>query len=362
MKAFVHEALPGRVVFGVGTVDRVADEVAGLSGPGGLGQPERVLVIASGSAKLTGDRIAEALGPRFAEALGEVRQHVPQELAAGARAIARSVDADAVVAVGGGSAIGLGKVVAVDLDMPLVAVPTTYSGSEMTPVYGITGKHKRTERDLRALPRVVVYDPTLTVDLPARITATSGFNALAHCVEGLYAPGANPVVTLWAGEGIRMLADALPRAVSEPFDLDARSDALYGGYLGGATLAAAGTALHHKLCHVLGGTFGLDHAGVHTVLLPHVAGFNAEAAPEALAEAAASLGGPAASNAVGGLLHDLAVRLGAPTSLVDLGMPADGIDQAAALGVTAVGTTNPRPVDEEAVRQLLQAAFEGGRP
>jgi maleylacetate reductase len=267
-------------------------------------------------------------------------------------------------------------VVAVDRDRPLVAVPTTYSGSEMTPVYGITGREKRTVRDLLALPKVVVYDPELTVGLPARVSASSGFNALAHAIEGLYAPGANPVTTMWAVESIGVLAASLPTVVEAPTDVDARGDALYGAYLAGAVLAAAGTALQHKLAHVLGGRFGLNHADTHAVLLPHVAAYNAPAADAALGRAASAVAGLASvpctqdlagardplHGTVGGALYDLAVEVGAPTRLAELGMPEDGLDEAAAAGVAAVGITNPRPVDEISLRALLRAAHEGRRP
>jgi maleylacetate reductase len=241
----------------------------------------------------------------------------------------------------------------------VVAVPTTYSGSECTPIYGITGLQKRTGRDFRALPRVVVYDPELTVGLPPDVTAASGFNALAHAVEGLYAPGASPVAALAATEAVRVLARALPAAVARPGDLDARGRALYGAYLAGSVLATAGTALHHKLCHVLGGTFGLDHAATHAVVLPYVAAFNARAAPEALAQVAAALGGSADPLEATGRLRDLAEAVGAPTSLAAIGMPAEGLDQAAELAVAAVGTANPRTVDRDGMRALLQAAYQG---
>jgi maleylacetate reductase len=381
---FVHDALPGRVVFGVGAVDRVADEVARL----GL---RRVLVVASGSAKAVGDRIAAALGDRHAGDLGDVRQHVPADLAAAARRTAREVAADAVVTVGGGSAIGLGKAVAVDPDAPdggvtVVAVPTTYSGSEMTPIYGITGvdadrhppsirgpatgtdlyrvatdRHKQTGRDLRALPRLVVYDPALTVDLPPGVTAASGFNALAHCVEALYAPGTDPVVQLHAGAGLAVLAGALPSAVERPDDLAARGRMLYGAYLAGAALAVAGTALHHKLCHVLGGTFDLVHGDVNAVVLPHVVAYNAAAAPDAVATIAAALDARDGDDAATALWH-LASRVGAPPSLAALGMPADGLDLAAERGVAETGATNPRRPDVASVRALLQRAFDGSPP
>jgi maleylacetate reductase len=352
---FVHEALPGRVVFGRGTVDRVADELVGLGA-------ERVLVIASGSGKGAGQRIEDALGERHAASFGEVRQHVPEDLATAARGAARAIEADSVVAVGGGSAIGLAKAVAVEAAVPVVAVPTTYSGSECTPIYGITGAHKRTARHPRALPRVIVYDPELTVALPPDVTGASGLNAVAHAVEALYAPGTNPVVAPGATEAIRVLAEALPAAVADPADLEARGLALYGAYLAGSALAVAGTALHHKLCHVLGGTFGLDHAATHAVVLPYVAAFNAPAAPHALARVAGALGGDAGAAEAAGRLRDLAMALGAPTSLAAIGMPAEGLDQAADLTVAAVGTANPRPVDRDGLRALLQAAHEGRLP
>ena len=383
MRAFVHEALPGRVVFGAGAVARVADEVAAL----GL---ERVLVVAGGSSKIVGERIADDLGDRCAGRLGEVRQHVPEPLAADARRTAVEAAADGVVAVGGGSAIGLAKAIAVgsgaeaasgNAGVAVVAVPTTYSGSEMTPIFGVTGidtdrhppngrgsatgaeryrEHKQTGRDLRALPRVVVYDPALTVDLPAAVTASSGFNALAHCVEALYAPGTNPVVQLLAAEGIRSLAGALPAAVERPDDLDARGGTLYGAYLAGAALAVAGTALHHKLCHVLGGTYGLVHGDVNAVVLPHVVAYNAAAAPDAVATVAARLGAERGQAAPA--LRALAERLGAPTSLAALGMPADGLDLAAERAVAETGATNPRPPDVTSLRALLQRAYDGAPP
>jgi maleylacetate reductase len=379
MKPFVHEALPGRVVFGAGSVAQVADEVSAL----GL---ERVLLVVDEASKAVGDRIADDLGGRYAGRLDEVRQHVPEELATDARRTAVEAQADGVVTIGGGSATGLGKAIAVDpaaqaavdsesvgrptpsrgggwgsgRKVTLVAVPTTYAGSEMTPIYGVTGQHKQTGRDLRALPRTVVYDPVLTVGMPPAITAASGFNALAHCVEGVYGPGTDPIVGLQAVEGVRALAGALPEAVDHSDDLDARGRALYGAYLAGTVLAVAGTALHHRLCHVLGGTFGLVHGDVNAVVLPHVVAYNAEAAREAMAGVAASLGVRPGEEAAA--LRTLAERIGAPTSLAALGMPADALDVAAERAVAETGTSNPRPPDVASLRALLQRAFDGEPP
>jgi maleylacetate reductase len=359
IEPFVHEALPGRVVFGEGAAARVTHEVAAL----GLA---RVLVVAGGSSKAVGDAIADDLGPRCAGRFADVRQHVPQELAEAAGRAAAEAGADGVVAVGGGSAMGLAKSVAVgarDRSVVLVAVPTTYSGSEMTPIFGITGERKRTGRDRRALPRVVVYDPALTVGLPPGVTAASGFNALAHCVEGLYAPGTNPVVRLHAVEGVRVLGAALPAAVDRPDDLDARGWALYGAHLGGATLAVAGTALHHKLCHVLGGTFGLVHGDVNAVVLAHVVAYNAVAVPGAMAAIAGALRPEEASEVdAATAVWELARRLGAPAALAGLGMPADGLDAAAERAVVETGATNPRTPDVASLRALLGRAFDGAPP
>jgi alcohol dehydrogenase class IV len=308
------------------------------------------------------DLLADQLGSLLAARLNEVRQHVPEELVATARKVVAGASPDSIVTIGGGSATGLGKVVAIETGIPLVVVPTTFAGSEMTPVYGITGEHKQTGRDLRALPRVVIYDPTLTMTLPKEVIGPSGLNAIAHCVEALYAPGSNPVGDLYAVEGVRILARALPAILDEPDDLGARGDALFGAHLAGKAFAVAGSALHHKLCHVLGGTFRLVHGEVNSVVLPHATSFNAPAVPDAMARITEALGGSPDGSAAAGLLFDLASTLGAPTSLDAIGMPADGLDFAAERAVAEVGTTNPRLVDRASMRSLLQDAFDGRRP
>lgn len=355
MRPFTYDALPGRVIFGAGASDRVGDEVERLGGG-------RVLLITAGSSAPVGDRIAAQLGGRLVGRFDRVAQHVPEGLAAEAREAAAETGADTLLTVGGGSAIGLAKAIAVETGIAILAVPTTYSGSEMTPFYGITGEHKQTGRDPKALPRAVVYDPTLTTALPPSVTGPSGMNALAHCVEALYAPGTNPVVGLMAEEGVRALGRALPAAVRRPDDLEARSDALYGAYLAGAALAVAGIALHHKLCHVLGGTYGLVHGNVHSVVLPYAVAYNAPAVRGEMARVAAALGGPADAGAAAGLLYDLAVSIGVPTSLRAIGMPEDGLRPAAERTADSVGTENPRPVDATSLERLLAAAYEGRRP
>lgn len=351
-RTFTYQALPMRVVFGAGTLAALPDEVAAL----GL---SRVLVLCSPEQAGTGRAVAAALGDRAAGVLAEARMHVPVEVARRAGKVADERRADGCVAVGGGSAIGLGKAIALEQGLPVIAVPTTYAGSEMTPVWGLTeGGRKRTGRDVRVLPASVLYDPELTLSLPAGMSATSGINAIAHAVEGLYAPDATPIVSLMAQEGTRALAAALPRVVADGRDLDARAEAQYGAWLCGAVLAATTMSLHHKLCHTLGGTLELPHAPTHTVVLPHALAYNQPAAPAAVAALSRALGGvpdPARE------LWELAGRLGAPRSLRELGMADTDIPRVAELAV-ADPYANPRPVTARAVTRLLADAWAGRPP
>lgn len=351
MQRFVYDPLPGRVVFGSGALDRLAEEVARLG-------VRRALVLCTPEQRATAENVAQLLGERAAGIYDRAVMHVPIEVAAAARAHAQSLDADAYVAVGGGSTIGLGKAIALAFGQPVIAVPTTYAGSEMTPIWGLTeGGVKQTGRDARVLPRVVVYDPTLTLSLPPHLSGVSGMNAIAHCVEALYAQDANPVTSLMAADGIRALAASLPGIAAAPHDIALRTEALYGAWLAGAALGAVGMALHHKLCHTLGGTLNLPHAETHTAVLPHVAAFNREAAPEAMRQVAAALG--TADAATG--LFDLAASLGAKLALRDLGMQAADIARAAELAC-ANPYWNPRAVTRADVQNLLQDAWEGRRP
>jgi maleylacetate reductase len=350
MRSFTYDALPGRVVFGAGRRADIGREVDDL----GL---QRVMVIADENAKTIADELVGLLADHVATRWSEVAQHVPTELADAAREAAHTAGVDGIVSVGGGSSTGLAKAVALETDVPIVAVPTTYAGSEMTPIYGLTGKHKETGRDLRVLPRVVVYDPELTLDLPPSVTAPSAFNAIAHSVEALYGPEANPITSLMAQDSIAAIAAALPRAARIPRDLEARTELLYGAYLAGAALGVVGMALHHKICHVLGGSFGLVHGDVNAVMLPHVVAFNAVGAPDAIARVAAAVGGPDAAAG----LYDLAEAVEAPTSLRELGMPEEGLEEAAKRTV-AETSFNPTPVDLPSVRHLLDDAWHGRRP
>ena len=351
MRNFVYDQPATRVIFGVGALDRLQEEVKRLGA-------RRAIVLSTPEQRAVAEEAMRRLGDMAAGLFTEAVMHVPIETARAARDMARELGADCYVAVGGGSTTGLGKAIALETGMPILAVPTTYAGSEMTPIYGITeGGLKKTGRDRRVLPRTVLYDPTLTVSLPAHISGPSGMNAIAHCVEGLYAEDANPIMTLLAAEGIRALTRSLPIVVREPGNLEARSDALYGAWLAGSVLGAVGMAIHHKLCHVLGGTFNLPHADTHTIVLPHTVAFNREAAPEAMRIAAEALGAKDAARGI----YDLIKRIGAPIALKDIGMPEDGLDRAAQLA-TENPYYNPRRVEYAGVRELLENAYRGTRP
>jgi alcohol dehydrogenase class IV len=351
MRSFVYTGQPARVVFGAGSLARLVPEIERLGA-------QRALVLSTPEQRASAEDIAQRLGARCAGVFDRAVMHVPIETAREARAEAARLRADCAVAVGGGSTTGLGKAIALESSLPILAIPTTYAGSEMTPIYGITeGGLKKTGRDARVLPRTVLYDPALTLSLPARLSATSGMNAIAHAAEGLYAEDANPIMALLAEEGIRALALGLPGAIANPTGLEARSDCLYGAWLCGTVLGSVGMALHHKLCHTLGGTWNLPHAETHTIVLPHAIAYNERAAPDAMARIAHALN--TRSAALG--LYTLAQRLKAPLALKDIGFPESAIDEAARLATTNP-YYNPRPVKFEPVRELLRRAWAGLAP
>jgi maleylacetate reductase len=351
MQPFIYEALPSRVIFGAGTLARLGDEVDRL----GL---RRVLVLSTPPQQPDAERLAASLGDRAAGVFAGATMHTPVEVTERAMAEVAARGADGIVAVGGGSTIGLGKAIALRIDLPQIVVPTTYAGSEMTPILGETKDGlKTTQRGPKILPETVIYDVDLTLTLPPAMSATSGINAIAHAVEALYSPDRNPIISLMAEDGIAALARALPVIVSDPSDRSARSDALYGAWLCGACLGAVGMALHHKLCHTLGGTFDLPHAETHTVVLPHAVAYNAASASEAMARITRALG---TSDAARGI-YDLAGRLGAPRALRDLGMPEGGIDRAAEIAASSP-YPNPRSIERGAIRELIARAWAGDPP
>jgi len=348
---FVHDNLPQRICFGSGdAAASVRREIGNLGA-------SRVMVIAAKAEAELADQVT--VGLPVALRHDDVVMHVPVEVAERAREAAAAAGVDALVSVGGGSTTGLAKAVALTTGLPIVAVPTTYAGSEATPVWGLTeGARKTTGIDSRVLPKVIVYDASLTITLPVDMSVASGLNALAHCVDSMWAPNADPINAAFAAEGIRSLAAGLPRVVTDPFDLEGREHALYAAYLSATAFASAGSGLHHKVCHVLGGAYNLPHAQTHAVVLPYVLAFNAPAAAEAARRIAAAFGTATAING----LQALRDELDAPSALRDYGFAEDAIPEAAEAILPAVPPSNPRPVTAEDLRRLLHAAWSGADP
>ena len=351
LENFVFDGLPMRVVFGDGTLSALPAEVDRLG-------CKRVLVLCTPEQRDQAAMVAAQLGARAVGVFHQATMHTPVTVTETALLVVRERDVDGVVSVGGGSTTGLGKAIALRTDLPQVAIPTTYAGSEMTPILGETKDgEKITQRTRKVLPETTIYDVSLTLTLPASISATSGMNAIAHAVEALYAEERNPIISLMAEAAIGALARALPAIITDPQDREARREALYGAWLCGVALGSVGMALHHKLCHVLGGSFDLPHAPTHTVVLPHAVAYNAPGAPEAMARVARALGTPDAATG----LYDLAIRLHAPVALSAIGMKEADIERAVTLAA-ARPYPNPRPLEEKPLRRLLENAFFGRRP
>jgi alcohol dehydrogenase class IV/protocatechuate 3,4-dioxygenase beta subunit len=351
MRTFVYSTQPSRVVFGAGTIAKVREEVERLGG-------DRVLLLAGPRVAKAAQRARDVLGALVVAEFDGPAQHTPVEVTERALALLRTSGANVLVAIGGGSTVGLAKALAARTDLPQVVLPTTYAGSEVTPVLGETENGRKTTRSSPAvLPETVVYDVELTLDLPVPQSVTSGVNALAHAVEALYSAQANPITDGMAVRAIELIGGGLPAIVADPTDLAARADVLEAAWLAGNCLAAVGMGLHHKLCHLLGGTFGLPHAETHTVVLPHAMAYNAPAAPEAMDRIARALRVPDAPSGV----FDLITSLGAPTSLAELGLAESEVDRAAELAV-AEPYPNPRELTRDGIAELLRGAVTGRRP
>lgn len=339
MISFTLDSSPPRIVFGAGTFSRLSDEVDRLGA-------KRVMLVSTPGRTVLMERASDMLGGRIAAKFDRAVVHVPEQTAAAAREMAAAAQADCLVTLGGGSATGAAKAIAVESRIPIVAVATTYGGSEMTPIYGFTaGNEKKTGRDSRAQPRVAIYDSDLTLSLPPRTTVCSGLNAIAHCVEALYAPDANPLSSAAALEGYSLMSRALPALADSPADREARDRALQGAWLAGFALGSVEMGLHHKLCHVLGGAFGLPHAETHAVVIPYTAAFNHAAFPAAMGN-------------TGQDLLRLAREIKAPLSLRELGMPEAGIGRAAAIA-SERQYPNPRPVTRADIERILADAWKG---
>jgi maleylacetate reductase len=348
---FTYVAQPARVIFGAGSLANLVSEIERLGA-------RRALVLCTAEQRDLAQKVSDLLGRASAGIFDRAVMHVPIEVAREAQALAQRLGADCAVAVGGGSTTGLGKAIALDSGLPILCIPTTYAGSEVTSIYGITeGSLKKTGRDARCLPRTVIYDPVLTLGLPVEMSITSGINAIAHAAEGLYAPDRNPITDLIARDGIAALVRSLPAIRRDASNLQARSDALYGAWLCGTVLGSVGMGLHHKLCHTLGGSWNLPHAQTHTIMLPHALAYNAGHAPGAMASLSQTLGveDPALA------LYALAGDNGAPVALRDIGMREADLDRACDLALQAQ-YANPRPLERAALATLLRNAFEGRPP
>jgi maleylacetate reductase len=346
MPEFGHRTLGQRVDFGHGTaasaLRRETDRV----------KAERMFVI-GGRPSL----VSRVVGERDAAATWtEIVEHVPVATAERARVAADAARADCLVAIGGGSAVGLAKAVALETALPIIAVPTTFAGSEATNVWGVTASNRKTTGvDDRVLPVSVIYDSELVAGLPVGIATASAFNALAHCIDSLWSPHADPIAAVMAEEAIRSLSDGLHRVTDRAGDPDGLQALQYGAYLAGVAFASAGSGLHHKICHVLGGTFDLPHAATHTAVLPHVLAYNLDAAPDARRRLVAAFGDDDPARA----LDELLSLTDAPRALRDCGLRADDIPVAAAEILPVVPVSNPRPVTLESLESLLEAAWSG---
>jgi alcohol dehydrogenase class IV len=348
---FVFQGCPQRVTFGTGTRHALGSELARL----GI---TSVLIITGERQQEIAEQLRDSLTGLTSTVFAGARMHTPVETTETALALLSQQRINGLVAVGGGSSIGLMKALAHRTDLPQIALPTTYAGSEATDILGETVESRKvTRRDPRILPEVVIYDVDLTVSLPARASACSGLNALAHGVEAMYAHDGSPLTSLMARAGLSALAKALPVIAADPGDTTSRVEALYGAWLCGMVLRSTSMALHHKLCHVLGGTFGLPHAETHAIILPHAVAFNSKAAAEATDETARAIG---TRNAARGIF-DLGRQIGAPASLREIGMPNTGLDDAVD-NALAQPYWNPRPLDREGVRGLLDDAWHGRPP
>ncbi len=343
--SFTHDVPPQRVVFASGAVARIGEEAERL-------KLSRALVVATpGSGTRLGKKVVDLLGARAVGLHAQAVVHVPKLVAEAGFAAARETKADGLVAAGGGSAIGLAKAIARETALPILAVPTTYSGSEATSIFGISdGARKVTGRDVNVLPRTIVYDPNLTLGLPATVSAASGMNAIAHCVESFWADGRTPVTLALASEAMRRFADNLPAVVADGSDGDARGECLIAAWLAGSVLSVS-NGLQHKLAHVLGG-LGLPHAETHAIILPHVMRFNLKAAPDANARLAQALDSDDPADAIANMLKKFPI----PERLHEVGFDKAKSDFVAG-EIAAASITAPRAVSAADVRGVLAAAY-----
>ncbi|KAI0021787.1 putative maleylacetate reductase [Xylariomycetidae sp. FL0641] len=350
MEGFEYNSSPARIVFGSGTIKKIPEELSRVkvSKPFLLSTPQQVDHI---------NLLKGILGDTVAGIFTEATMHTPVVVTEKALEQLKATGADCIISIGGGSTVGLGKALSIRTGIYHLTVPTTYAGSEVTPILGETDEGRKTTRsDPKILPGTVVYDVDLTMSLPAGMSATSGINAIAHAVEALYARNTNPVINVLAQEGVKALANALPTLVSDPASKEARSSALYGAWLCGTCLGSVGMSIHHKLCHTLGGSFNLPHAETHTIVLPHALSYNAPKVPGAMNALAAAL--PDSDGDATKGLNVLLQKLKVERGLKALGMKEEDINKAADIAVSNP-YWNPRFIERAPIRELIRRAWAG---
>lgn len=356
MDPFEFVGLPSRAIFGAGKIATLKEEIDALGA-------RRALFCCSPGRTAIVEDLAQSLGSLTAGICDRALPFSPMEAVLEGRQAARETNADCLVSYGGGNAVGFAKTIALELELPIIAIATTLSGSETTALQGIIKDGKRIQNaspNMQA--KTLIYDPELTLPVPMRVLIPSGGNSMAHAVGALVAHNGNPTSRLFAQEGIRIMASALSDMANDPENLDARASAFYGAWLNANTLklAPGGVNVHHKLCHVLGGGFGLPHADVHTIILPHSTAYNRDAVPAAMTSIATALGD--ASKDAAGALYDLETKIGAPTALRDIGLPEEALDDVADQVATDAYYSNPRPIERDGIRALLKNAWHGRAP
>jgi len=339
------------VKFGLAIRKRVRDEIAALG-------CSRALILSTPAQSESALTLAAEVGNLAAGVFSKAAMHTPVNISEEAAEHARSIKADCLISIGGGSTIGLGKAIAYRTDLPQIVVPTTYAGSEATAILGQTqGGVKTTLIDRKVLPEVILYDPQLVTSLSTTMSANSALNAMAHAAEALYGQSRSEETTAMAIDGLESIIENLPSVIANPSDLTARENTLYGAWCCGTVLGRVDMALHHKLCHTLGGSFDLPHAETHAVVLPHAIDFNERAVADQLAPITKLLNGSSA----GGALYNFARQVGAPSSLAELGLKESDLEKATDLAVSKP-YWNPQPVTREAIRKILHAAWAGEPP
>ncbi|TGZ79610.1 maleylacetate reductase [Ascodesmis nigricans] len=354
MEPFVYTVNPSRVVFGSGTLKQLPRELQRLS----LTSP---LILCTPQQTSQANAVASLLRDASIAPAGlfeKATMHTPTNVTAEAQSQLASLAADSLISIGGGSTIGLGKALSIRTGLHHICIPTTYAGSEMTPILGETEDGRKTTRsDPKILPGTVIYDVDLTMTLPTGMSATSGVNAIAHAVEAAYAVNRNPITTLLAVEGIRALAESLPVIVKDTANREAREKALYGAWLCGACLGTVGMSLHHKLCHTLGGSFNLPHAQTHTIVLPHALAYNLPSLSEEVRLKLGRAFPGADGDAVKGL-NELLEKLGVERSLKAYGLKEEDVERASEIAMERE-YPNPRKLVKEEIREVIRRAWAG---